>query len=241
MKERVLVFACVSLLGLILIPAQLFADGSCTPPEYSNCGVPLSPVTFTITQISFPWAIVQADWYGYHASFTDRIYMYDITTGYSSDLSTFTNQQNPLRGTNELNINDIQGKKFHLGDQVEFVIRDYSDPNHPGGVDYCQFSSSCYHDVDNHNTPIGHVFAENLPYNQCDQSAPCAFLGFEDLPFKEGNNQNYQNDWDYNDFEIYVYGVSINGSQSSVPEPSSIVLLAGAPLAFLIRKLRNMV
>src|SRR5271157_1193398 len=162
MKERVFLFACVSLLGLILIPAQLFADGLCQGPiEYSQCGTPLSPVTFTITQVSFPWAIIQADWYGHYADFKDYIYVYDITTGFSSPLSSWSNQDGQQRGAPDVLVNDISKKQFRLGDQVEFVIRVTNDPNHPGGIDYCQDKITCVKDT-YHNQPLGHVFAENL-------------------------------------------------------------------------------
>jgi hypothetical protein len=233
-------FACLSLIALLLFPSV--ATALCSYPEYSQCGTPLSPVTFTITQVNYPFAYIQADWYGYSANFTDNIYVHDLTTGATGPMSSYNNQENPPYGTPTQLVYDPLGQQFHLGDQVEFVIHVANDPNHPGGVDYCEGLGTCYKDRDNNNNPLGHVFAENLPPANCDQQVDCVFLGFKDLPFKEGNNQNYHNDWDYNDFEVMVYGVSINGSQSVVtPEPSSIILLAGVPLAFVVRKLRILI
>lgn len=238
MKQRIFLLACASLLALFLTPSDLLASG-CSYPEYTQCGTPLSPTTFTITKLNYPFAYIQADWYGFSANFTDLIYVHDLTTGAIGPMSAYSNQDNPATGTPTELVNDPFGQNFHIGDQVEFVLHVVNDPNHPGGVDYCEGLSTCYKDKDNNNNPIGHVFAEapadyqNQHY--CDQQIPCVFLGFEDIPFNE------KSDFDYNDFEVMVYGVSINGGQYAVPEPSSLILMAGAPLAFAVRKLRSLI
>jgi len=234
MKERTLLLAIVLLLGLMLIPAQLFAAGNCSYPEYSNCGTALGPVTFTLTNVGFAFPYIEGDWYGFDANFTESVYVHDITTGYIGP-GSYTNQSNPAFGTPTQLTMPLAN--VHYGDQIEFVLHVTSDPNFPQGVDYCWGMDSCYKDY-NGNTQIGHVFAQNLPANDCNQGVPCVFMGFEDLPTTDGNAHS---DWDYNDFEFYVYGVSINGQSAPVPEPSSVILLAGAPLAFAIRKLKNMI
>ena len=231
MKERILLFACVSLVGLILIPARLLAAGNCSYPEYSNCGTSLGPVTFTLTNVGFAFPYIEGDWYGYDANFSESVYVHDITTGYIGP-GSYTNQSNPAFGTPTQLTMPLAN--VHYGDQIEFVLHVNNDPNFPQGVDYCWGLDSCYKDY-NGNTQIGHVFAENLPAKDCNQGVPCVFMGFEDVPVKEGS------DWDYNDFEFYVYGVSINGQSYATPEPSSIILLAGAPLAFALRKLKKMI
>jgi hypothetical protein len=59
-------------------------------------------------------------------------------------------------------------------------------------------------------------------------------VGFEDIPQQEGS------DFDYNDFKMWAYGLDLSPGASTVPEPSSILLLTGAPLAFAFGKLRRL-
>jgi len=247
MKQRVFLSACVSLLGLLLIPSQLFADGPCTPPQYTQCGTPIengnTPYTFTLTQgLGFP--TVHIDWYNKVANFTDSIYVHDLNTGYIGPMS-YTNQSGQITGSSEFLIPFLAN--VHYGDSIQLVLHVANDPNHPKGIDYADsctgLTNICYQDMDLQNNAISHVFAENL--SNCESNGPCMFMGFEDMPFLENGNHNYGADWDYNDFMVYVYGLSctncVQGQfANDAPEPPSIILLAGAPIAFAIRRLRKL-
>jgi hypothetical protein len=230
MKIYGLVYTCLFFLA-IAAPLGAFADGPCTFPEYTQCGTALAPVTFTLTDVGLGFPVIIGDWFGAHADFIDSVYIYDITANYIGPMS-YTNQDGQEPGSPIL-LTDLNAN-IAFGDQLEFVIHVASDPNHPDGIDYCWGLDSCYKDFDG-STKIGHVFAEALPAEDCDLPLPCVFMGFEDLPNGEGV------DYDYNDFEFYVYGVTLNGPQTHqapTPEPASIVLLAGMPLALALRKLR---
>jgi hypothetical protein len=65
------------------------------------------------------------------------------------------------------------------------------------------------------------------------QTGSCLFIRFEDLPKQEDS------DFDYNDYKMWAYGLDLSAGVSTVPEPASVLLLTGAPLAFAFRKLRR--
>lgn len=217
-----------SLLFVALSVAPMFADGPCTFPEYSQCGTALPPVLLTVTDLGLGPVIVQGDWFGYYADFTDYTYIHDLTTGYVGP-NTYTNHSGQSFGDSVQYVD--QDANVAFGDVVEFVIHVANDPNHPDGVDYCFGLPFCV------DQAVGHVFAENLSATECDLGIPCVFLGFEDLTLSE------QTDYDYNDFEIYLYGVTLNGIYSKpmvvTPEPSSIVLAGTTTLALLIGGFRR--
>jgi hypothetical protein len=230
--------------------ANLFADtGSCSYPEYSQCGTPIengsNQYVFKLAPgLGFPTIVV--DWYNHYANFTDSIYVHDLTTGFIGPMS-YSNQGGQQAGTPDQLIPSLSN--VHYGDSIQLVLHVANDPNHPGGIDYADsctgLSNICLQDKDLQNNAISHVFAETVSNCENQQANPCIFMGFKDLPFAENGNHNFGNDWDYNDFEVWVYGLSctncVQGQFSNeVPEPSSMILLAGFPLAFAIGRLRSL-
>ncbi len=162
----------------------------------------------------------------YHADFTSSINALVwrdnqlVYTGPSSPLNTDFTLYQPFQL--------VPSDQLQAGDQIEFVLH-VNDPN--GAQNY--YSSELDKNIDG----LNHVWAESLTNGQCMIFAgPCAYLGFEDLPQQEGS------DFDYNDFKAFMIGfdVSTGGAAANpVPEPSSILLLTGAPLAFAVSKLRR--
>jgi hypothetical protein len=232
MKLRNFAYTCGILLALAAIPSQLHADAFCSGPapyQYQSCGTEAAPNNFTANALGFG---VNMIFHGYHADFSSSVSALVfrgntlVYTGASSPLNTEMHQYQF--------VNLVPAADVQPGDQIELVYH-VNDPNGP--QDY--YSSELNKNIDG----VNHLWAQALTDRQCLIIAgPCTYVGFEDLAVGEGA------DFDYNDFSAWIFGMHIdngdNGGLSSgnaaVPEPSSIVLLTGAPLALVLRKLRRL-
>ncbi len=210
-----------------MLPAQVFADAFCSDPapyQYQSCGVVADTNTFTVAARGL---ITGIDMFfgGYHADFSSSIH----ALVWRDNQLVYTGAETPLNMDQRLyqRFELVPANELQVGDQIEFVLH-VNDPN--GAQDY--YSSDLNKNVDG----LNHVWAETITNGQCVIFAgPCAYLGFEDLPQQEGS------DFDYNDFKAWMIGfdVSTGNSANPVPEPSSVLLLTGAPLAFAVSKLRR--
>lgn len=232
MKLRNSVCTCCILLALSAIPSQLRADAFCSAPapyQYQSCGTEAPTNNFTVNGLGFG---VNMIFNGYHADFSSSVsalVFRDNTLVYTGASSPLNTEMHQYQFVNLVPAGDVQP-----GDQIELVYH-VNDPNGP--QDY--YSSELNKNIDGAN----HVWAQSLSNGQCLIIAgPCTYVGFEDLPVGEGT------DFDYNDFMAWIFGMHIdNGNNEGlsngnavVPEPSSIVLLAGAPVAFALKRLRRL-
>ena len=164
----------------------------------------------------------------YHADFASDIQARVFRDGnlvYTGD-PTLTNQQ--LTRYQQFTL--VPKNVLQPGDQIEFLLN-VTDPN--GDQTYYSRQEDFGLNADG----LNHTWATNLNQGFCDilRIDPCIFVGFEDLPVQEGS------DFDYNDFRAWLYGVTFSTSNSeAVPEPSSLLLMSGVPVAFALRKLRGL-
>ncbi len=225
MKLRNFACTCGILLTLAALPSQLRADAFCSDPppyQYQSCGVVAPTNTFTANVLGFG---VNMLFRGFHADFSSSInalVFRDNTLAYTGANTLLNTEMHEYQFANLVPADELQP-----GDQIELVLH-VNDPN--GHQDY--YSSELSKNIDG----LNHTWAETLTNGQCFIIvAQCTFVGFEDLPMQEGS------DFDYNDFTAWIFGMHIdNGdvtSVNAVPEPSSILLLAGAPLAFALKRL----
>ena len=230
MKLRILLSSCAALFALTITPSRLLADQFCMdgpPYQYQSCGVVAPTNVFTVNATGVSEGVF-IRFYGFHADFSDRIGARVFRGGQL----VYTGP--PSLSNQVLNINQpyslVVPSLFQLqaGDEIE-LVEYVADPN--GAQIYYSRALDFGLNLDG----VNHVWAENLNQFQCSpsESGPCVYVGFEDLPRQEGG------DYDYNDFEAWLYGVDLSAGATSVPEPSSILLLAGAPLAFAFGKLRR--
>jgi Domain of unknown function (DUF4114) len=224
MKLRAFVLVCTFLLAVTAVPTLLFADSFCESDhsiyQYQPCGTVAGANLFNVNGVGTDGGVI-GDFQGYHADFSENVFALVWRNGqmvYQGDPSLLNNQLSEFQTFTLVPANVLQA-----GDQIEFVVHVTNDPN----GDHYFYSSELSKNMDG----LNHVWGSNMTANQCDpnRSGPCAFLGFEDLPKGEGS------DFDYNDFKMWVYGVDA----VAVPEPP-IILMLGAPLAFLASKLRNL-
>jgi len=235
--KRLVFFWCASaclLAAIITMPSRAYADQFCStdpaPYQYQNCGSFAPANTFNVNSSGLSKGVYGV-FQGYHADFADSVLAQVVRnqivvyTGYLS----LSNKQ--LQPGDEIPL--IPAGELQAGDQVNFALL-AKDVNGP------QFYFSYYlnSNIDKKN----HTWAQSLPENQCasNQSGSCLFVGFEDEYCITGGLcewGNSKNEPDYNDFKMWVYGLDLGTYQA--PEPSSLVLLSGAPLAFVIRKLRR--
>ena len=216
------------LAALAASPAQVFADAWCSDPppyQYQSCGTVAPTNTFTVNSAGVVTG-VKMFFGNYHADFSSSINALVWRDGQL----LYTGPSSPLNDSSQLYqaFQLVPSNQVQVGDQIEFVLH-VNDPN--GTQDY--YSSQLGKNLDG----LNHMWAETLTNGQCQMfAASCIYAGFEDLPMQEGS------DFDYNDFMAFMIGINVsNGSQmSSVPEPSSILLLTGAPLAFAFGKLRRL-
>lgn len=232
MKLRNFACTCGILLALSALPCQLRADAFCsgpTPYQYQSCGTEAAPNSFTVNGLGLG---VNMIFTGYHADFSSSVnalVFRDNTLVYTGANSPLNTEMHPYQF-----VNLVPAAAIQPGDQIELVYH-VSDPNGP--QDY--YSSELNKNIDGAN----HLWAQTLSNGQCVIIAgPCTYVGFEDVPVGEGT------DFDYNDFNAWIFGMHIdnggNGGLSNgnaaTPEPSSIVLLAGAPVAFALKRLRRL-
>jgi len=220
-------------LAFVTTPSSLYADSFCStdpaPYQYQSCGSFAPGNSFDVNSSGLSNG-VYAVFQGAHADFADAVIAQVIRnqivvyTGYES----LSNKQ--LQEGQEIPL--IPADVLQPGDQVGFVL-DAKDVNGE------QLYFSYYYQISNKDHQ-NHTWASQLSADQCapGQQGSCLFLGFEDEFCKTNGFCEWGNDpteADYNDFKMWVYGIDLQ----PVPEPSSIVLLAGAPLAFVFRKFRN--
>lgn len=229
MKLRNCICTCGMLFALAAIPAQLQADAFCADPppyQYQSCGTEASPNNFDFSAHLFG---VNMLFYGSHADFTSSLSALVFRGG----TLVYTGANSPLNvDMHQFQfVNLVPRDEVQPGDQIELVYH-VNDLNGP--QDY--YSSELNKNVDGAN----HAWAQTLTNGRCVITAGgCTFVGFEDVPVGEGT------DFDYNDFSAVIFGITINNGgdvfngNAAVPEPSSILLLTGAPLAFAFGKLRR--
>jgi len=227
MRTRFFLLACC-LAALAASPAHVFADAWCSDPppyQYQSCGTVAPTNTFTVNSVGVITG-VRMFFGDYHADFSSSINALVWRNGQL----IYSGLSSPLNDTSHLyqSFQLVPSDQVQVGDQIEFVLH-VNDPN--GAQDY--YSSQLSKNSDG----LNHVWAETLSNGRCQLfAASCVYAGFEDLPMQEGS------DFDYNDFMAWMIGINVsNGNQvSSVPEPSSILLLTGAPLAFALGKFRRL-
>ncbi len=227
MKPRILVGACGLLLALTAIPSQLRADSFCSDPppyQWQQCGTIAKSNLFTVNASGLSNGVF-GTFGGYHADFPSDVFAIVWRDGqqvYTGSPSPKNTQLSIFQG-----FSLVPSGVLQAGDQIEFVV-DVADVN----GEQLYYSMQLGNNLDGQN----HLWAESLAENQCDpnQSGNCLFLGWEDLPIQEGSDE------DFNDFKFFLYGADISSSSAAVPEPSSILLLTGAPLAFAGRRLRRL-
>jgi len=232
MKTRTFFYTCGLLLALSALPANLYADQFCTmdppPYQYPFCGLWTFPSTFKVNSAGTTDGVYGV-FEGFHADFASSVYanLYRNGNLIATSAESLTNQQ--------LNVDDkisfFSGVDLQMGDEIELVLHDQTDPN---GQQY--FYSKNYL---NNSDKLNHTWATILPQNKCFPGATgnCVFVGFEDIPQFE--QENDPTEPDYNDFKMWLWGVDVSQAAAPVPEPSSILLLTGAPLAFAMGKFRR--
>jgi hypothetical protein len=229
MKVRICSYLCIGFVALVAVPSPLFADSHCFDPppfQYQSCGSVAPEETFTVNSAGLQNGVFGV-FEGFSANFADSVYALQFRNGSQIAQSLET-------ATNQVLVKDtvlpfFTAAQLQSGDQIEFVLDVQNDPN---GRDFL-YSNELTKNKDG----LNHMWGESLTGAvNCAPGQPttCAYVGFEDLPSSE------HTDWDYNDFEMWVYGADISpGAKSGVPEPSSLLLLTGAPLAGALRILRN--
>lgn len=228
MKLRSFALACSFLFVITSLSTQAVADAFCSDPapyQYQNCGVVAPENTFTANVLGLG---INMLFYGYHADFSSSI----NALVFRNSTLVYTGPDTPLNTAMHQwqFFNLVPRDELQSGDQIELVLH-VNDPN--GNQDY--YSSELSKNIDG----LNHTWAESLTNGQrLIVVARCTFVGFEDLPMQEDS------DFDYNDFKAFIFGMHVDSadvaSTNSVPEPSSIVLLSGVPVAFLARKLRHL-
>jgi hypothetical protein len=228
-KIRICLYMCIGLVALVAVPSPLFADSHCFDPppfQYQSCGSVAPVETFTVNSTGLLNGVYGV-FEGFSANFADGVYALQFRNGSQINQSAET-ATNQVLGIDTV-LSFFTAAQLQSGDQIEFVLDVQNDPN---GRDLL-YSNELTKNKDglNHMWGLSLTGAANCAPGQ---PTTCAYVGFEDLPSAE------HTDWDYNDFEMWVYGADISpGANSGVPEPSSLLLLTGAPLAFAFRILRN--
>lgn len=230
MRTSALMYVCGLLLALSAASSNLYADVFCEPEstfQYQPCGVVAAGNTFTVNSAGAESGVF-GFFEGFHADFGSSVYALLFRNGnqIARTARSATNQN--LSVDQRLNFFSPLGiVPPHVGDTVEFVLDDQTDPN---GEQL--FYSQRYAQLNSDG--LNHTWAENLTQADCapGQTGSCLFIGFEDIPQQEGS------DFDYNDFKMWAYGLDLSQGAAPLPEPSSLLLVTGAPLAFVVRKLR---
>jgi Domain of unknown function (DUF4114) len=230
MRTSALVYVCGLLLALSAASSNLYADAFCSegPPfQYQACGTVATGNVFTVNATGAASG-VNGFFEGFHADFGSSVYALLFRDGnqIARTRNSATNQNLAVDQKLEF-FSNLGIVPPHVGDTVEFVLDDQTDPN---GEQL--FYSQRYATLNSDH--LNHTWAENLSGANCapGQGSTCLFIGFEDIPQQEGS------DFDYNDFKMWAYGLDLSTQATQLPEPSSLVLLTGAPLAFVVRKLR---
>ncbi len=228
MKVRTLFCSCVVLIALAIMPSRLLADAFCSDPppyQYQSCGVVAPTNIFTVNQYGLGAGVIMF-FRDDHADFASDIQARVFRNGqlvYTGSPSPTNQQMTRYQGFTLVPENELR-----RNDEIELVLNVVNDPN--GAQSFYSRSQ----DFGLNSDGVNHTWATNLSSGLCAIFRPdaCIFAGFEDLPAQEGS------DYDYNDFEAWFYGVDFTSmGQFSVPEPPSILLLMGAPLAFAFGKL----
>lgn len=197
MKLRIFLSACAAFIALTILPAHLLADSFCSdgPPfQYQPCGVVAPTNVFTVNDIGLSEGVF-IRFYSSHADFSDRI----SARVFRGGQLVYTGPPSP--SNQDMNYNQpftlVPPDQLRPGDEIELV--EYVADSHGIRSYYSRFQ-----DFGLNLDGVNHVWAENLlPDFYCSPSEhpPCVYLGFEELPQQEGS------DYDYNDFETWLYGV----------------------------------
>ena len=229
MKLRILLSSCAALIALTMMPSRLLADQLCddtSPYQYQPCGVVAPTNVFTVNATGLSQG-VYIRFYGFHADF-DATINARVFRGGQLVFTGPTSPSNHVLAFDEA-FTLVPADQLQAGDEIE-LVEQRRRPERNSVL--LQPRSGLWHESRRRKSRVG----RKLPQFFCSPSElrHCVYVGFEDLPMQEGS------DYDYNDFEAWLYGVDLSlGTLSSVPEPSSILLLTGAPLAFALGKLRR--
>ncbi len=139
--------------------------------------------------------------YGFHADLRDSVSARVFRDGQL----VYTGLPSP--SNQDMNYNQpytlVPADQLQAGDEIE-LVEHVLDP--PGIRSYY----SRLQDLGMNFDGVNHVWAENLlseVYCSLSEQTPCVYVGFEELPQQEGS------DYDYNDFEAWLYGVDFSQTQ----------------------------
>jgi hypothetical protein len=229
MKLRIVLASCAIVFALTAMPSRLRADSLCgipNPFQWGSCGSVAPSNVFTVNADGLANG-VRGYFEGFSADFSDSVYAFIIRNGNPVLQSGESMTNHQLTRGDEIPF--FTAAQLQTGDQIEFVLHVQNDPN--GDDLFYSHRLSLNKDTRNH------MWTTSLSSPNCapGQASPCVYAGFEDLPLGENT------DWDYNDFEMWIYGADFTGGANyPTPEPSSMLLLTGAPLAFALGKLRKL-
>ena len=191
----------------------------CSLPAVADC-IPYCQIG-TIAPTKVITAIANGNitgrFFSYSADFTDSVRIMDVTQGWTSD---WVLENKTSKSGEMVTFGSAKSGDIlivELWDQVTNEIYASEPDQSADGI--------------NHAYVVGGTF-----FGQ-----PSAFIGMEDL------RQSEATDWDYNDHEFFVLGVSVSNAVTTVgqfgddykvatPEPASLVLISSGLLAVL-RKL----
>ena len=201
MKLHILLSSCAALLALTILPSRLLADQFCSDPppfQYQACGTVAAGNIFTVNQYGATNGVF-GFFQGFHADFGSSVYALLFRDGVqiARSIRTATNQD--LTVDQRLSFFSPIGLiPPQVGDTVEFVLDDETDPNGE------QLYYSQRYEMLNPDH-LNHTWAENLTQADCapGQTGSCVFIGFEDISLQEAS------DFDYNDFKMWAYGLDL--------------------------------
>jgi uncharacterized repeat protein (TIGR02543 family) len=207
MKMRILLSSFAALIALTILPPRLLADSFCSdgPPfQYEPCGVVAPTNIFLVNTIGLSQGVF-IRFYSFHADFSDRIGARVFRNGQL----VYTGPTSP--SNQDMNYDQpftlVPPEQLQAGDEIELM--EYV----PDG-DKIQVYYSRAQDLGLNLDGVNHVWAENLLadfYCSPSELPPCVYLGFEEMSRQEGS------DYDYNDFETWLYGVDFAQIQEQNP------------------------